>query len=134
MAAYEESFARFRRMQTFAVVERDESQDSQATYRLHARDAHGADEQRRRIEALRRYGVAHANGTLLVVAANNTFVANFFKPGGQCRPGGACSQMKIEGPQRKGLKSHLAPEPGLACHARKSIEGWSHRPETGANW
>jgi hypothetical protein len=134
MAAYEESFARFKRMQTFAVLEQDDLRDTQATYRLRAVDASSLIRHQQRQTGLKRYGLSDDAGTLLFVGTNHSFVENFFKQDGHCRSGGSCTHMNIEGPQRKGPKSHLKPEPGLACDARKSIEGWSHRPENGVNW
>jgi len=134
MAAYEESFARFKHMRTFAVLEGDESKDTKTTHRFSASDTSSDERYQQRHEGLQRYGVSEDAGTLRFVGSNDSFVAKFFEENGHCRPGGSCTQMNIEGPQRKGAKNHLKLEPGLACEARDSMEGWSHRPENGVNW
>ena len=72
-----------------------------------------------------RYGVSEANSTLLFVSANNSFVAQFFKPGGHCNNGGSCSNMTFSAPKRTS---------GPACEDRQSVEEWSHMRENGVNW
>lgn len=93
--------------------------------RFDAREASSSDKNLRRIERFERYGVSEANGTLLFVSANNSFMAQFFKPGGHCDNGGSCANMNFSTPDRVDIP---------ACNNRQSVEEWSHMRENGASW
>jgi len=91
---------------------------------------------RRYAHELKEYGLSVASGTLAFVDGNSSFMNEFYKEDGECRPNGACSQASIGWLNGLELQKFQKAErtESRACDARAYFEQLAHSRETSQNF